>query len=108
MPFISAGDLPDPGIEHASPELAGRFFTTKPPGKPPPLRILLHNPINIITISVRAAQKEIKFKDFPGGPVDPPLETRTDSPGETPEVPQYPFRHWRGILRFRHRLHTRS
>ena len=37
-----------------------------------------------------------------------PLETRTDSPGETPEVPQDPCQHWRGILRFRHRLHTRS
>ena len=32
----------------------------------------------------------------------PPLETRTDSPGETPEVPQDPCQHWRGILRFRH------
>ena len=50
--------------------IAGRFFTTKPLGKPLPPRILLHNPINITTISVRAAQKEIKFKDFPGGPVD--------------------------------------
>ena len=30
--FPSPGDLPDPGIElHA---LAGRFFTTEPPGKP--------------------------------------------------------------------------
>ena len=38
----------------------------------------------------------------------PPLETRTDSPGETPEIPQAPCQHWRGILRFRHRLHTRS
>ena len=38
----------------------------------------------------------------------PPFETRTDSPGETPEVPQDPCHHWRGILRFRHRLHTRS
>ena len=38
----------------------------------------------------------------------PPLETRTDSPGETPEVPQDPCQHWRGILRFLHRLHTRS
>ena len=31
------GDFPDPGIEPespASPELAGRFFTTEPPGKP--------------------------------------------------------------------------
>ena len=38
----------------------------------------------------------------------PQLETRTDSPGETPEVPQDICQHWRGILRFRHRLHTRS
>ena len=40
--------------------------------------------------------------------VHPPLETRTDYPGETPEVPQDPCQHWGGILRFRHRLHTRS
>ena len=38
----------------------------------------------------------------------PPLERRTDSPGETPEVPQDPCQHWRGILRFGHLLHTRS
>ena len=38
----------------------------------------------------------------------PRLETRTDSPGETPEVPQDPCQHWRGMLRFRHLLHTRS
>ncbi|KAI4550403.1 hypothetical protein MJT46_018568 [Ovis ammon polii x Ovis aries] len=31
----------------------------------------------------------------------PAFETRTDSPGETPEVPQDPCQHWRGILRFR-------
>ena len=28
----------------------------------------------------------------------PPLEPRTDSPAETPEVPQDPCQHWRGIL----------
>ena len=39
--------------------------------------------------------------------VHAPLETRTDSPGETPEVPQDPCQHWRGILRFRHPLLTR-
>ena len=27
--------IPDPGITPASPALAGRFFTTVPPGKPP-------------------------------------------------------------------------
>ena len=37
LPFPSPGDLPDPGIEPMSPEshaLAGRSFTTVPPGKP--------------------------------------------------------------------------
>ena len=37
LPFPSPGDLPRPRIEPVSlvsPELAGRFFTTEPPGKP--------------------------------------------------------------------------
>ena len=37
LPCPPLGDLPDPGIEPMSPEspvLAGRFFTTEPPGKP--------------------------------------------------------------------------
>ena len=37
LPFPSPGDLSYPGIECvslASPELAGKFFTTVPPGKP--------------------------------------------------------------------------
>ena len=37
LPFLSPGDLPDPGIKPtslASSALAGRFFTTEPPGKP--------------------------------------------------------------------------
>ena len=37
LPFPSPGDFPDPGIEPKSlisPALAGRFFTTEPPGKP--------------------------------------------------------------------------
>ena len=38
----------------------------------------------------------------------PPLETGIDFPGETPEVPQDPCQQRTGILRFRHRLHTRS
>ena len=36
LPFLSPGDLPDPGIEPTSPvspALAGRFFSTEPPGK---------------------------------------------------------------------------
>ena len=34
LPFPSPGDFPDPGIEPASPALAGGFSTTEPPGKP--------------------------------------------------------------------------
>ena len=34
LPFPSTGDLPDPGIEAASPALAGELFSTEPPGKP--------------------------------------------------------------------------
>ena len=34
--FPPPGDLPDPGMEPRSPELAGEFFTTGPPGKTDP------------------------------------------------------------------------
>ena len=34
LPFPSPGDLPNPEIEPVSPALAGRLFTTEPPGKP--------------------------------------------------------------------------
>jgi len=33
FPFPSPGDLPNPGIKPTFPALAGRFFTTDPPGK---------------------------------------------------------------------------
>ena len=35
LPFPPPGDLPDPGIKSVSSTLAGRFFTTVPPEKPP-------------------------------------------------------------------------
>ena len=38
-PFPSPGDLPEPGVELASPALAGGFFTTdSPPGKSLPVK----------------------------------------------------------------------
>jgi len=33
LPFPPPGDLPNPGMESASPAFAGGFFTTEPPGK---------------------------------------------------------------------------
>ena len=38
LPFPSPGDLPHPGTEPESPALAGIFFTTETPGKPPKAR----------------------------------------------------------------------
>ena len=35
LPFPFPGDLPNRGIQPSSPALAGRLFTTEPPGKPP-------------------------------------------------------------------------
>ena len=34
LPCSSPGDFSDPGMEPMKPALAGRFFTTEPPGKP--------------------------------------------------------------------------
>ena len=42
LPFLSTEDLPDPWIEPMSPALAGRFFTTEPPGKPKHYRDTFH------------------------------------------------------------------
>ena len=34
QPFTSPGDLPNPGVEPASPALTDGSFTTEPPGSP--------------------------------------------------------------------------
>ena len=34
LPSPLPRDLPDPGIKHTSPAVAGGFFATEPPGKP--------------------------------------------------------------------------
>ena len=44
LPFPTPGDLPNPGIEPASPKVAGKFFTTEPPGS---TMVLLYRKIRI-------------------------------------------------------------
>ena len=46
LPCPPPGDLPDPGTKPVSPTLAGRFFTTEPPGKPPRLVYLERNEVS--------------------------------------------------------------
>ena len=43
LPFPSPGGFPHPGIQPKSPALAGGFLTTKPPGKPIALSMVLSN-----------------------------------------------------------------
>ena len=53
LPIPTPGDLPNPGIKpssHVSPALAGRFFTTAPPGKPLSLFTIFFSPLTSITI----------------------------------------------------------
>ena len=55
-----------------------------------------------IPLSTRREARHCSYSSGEKRTCMPPLETRTDSPGETPEVPQNPCQHWRGILWFRH------
>ena len=57
LPFPSPGDLPKPGIESASPVLAGGFFTAEPPGKPKP-------DLSLTQIKIRNRLKDIYSRLF--------------------------------------------
>ena len=66
LPFAFPGHLPNLGIEPVSPALAGRFFTTEPPGKPkmiyPSTSIQVNGPVHSIYplgISVKALGQNI-------------------------------------------------
>ena len=59
LPFPSPGDLPDPGVEPASPALAGRFFTAEPPRKPSVLYILAGA---IIDVSQKASPTAMEVR----------------------------------------------
>ena len=64
LPFPSPGDLPKPGIESASPVLAGGFFTAKPPGKPKPDLSLTHKNQKWIKRYIQQAVQRTLFKQI--------------------------------------------
>ena len=68
----------------------------KPRGK---TRNPLINPTGKLTLLLMLGRK---------AHVHAPIGDEDDSPVETPVVPQDPCQHWRGNLRFGHRLQTRS
>ena len=53
LPFPSPGDLPDPGMEPASPALAGGFFTTELPGSPF-MKYSLCNPVSAAPTTIQS------------------------------------------------------
>ena len=58
LPFPTAGELLDPGIEPtslSSPALAGEFFTTAPPGKPDNGILLSHKRKEILPFELKQA-----------------------------------------------------
>ena len=52
LPLPPPSDLLDPGIEPASPALAGRFSTTEPPGEPRTPRRIFKNLIGKIKLFI--------------------------------------------------------
>ena len=90
MPFHNPKNLPNPGIELlslGSPALAGRFFTTEPPGKPslalqlssalPFLWILWHLPVPYYTLVLTDSPGDSLAEECMGGqgPLDSVLRT---------------------------------
>ena len=64
LPFAPPGDLPDPGIKlmtPASPALAGRFFTTAPPGLGFKLRCVWFWSSGLLHYFSKAEEPEIKL-----------------------------------------------
>jgi len=58
LPFPSPGDLPHLGIKLDSATLAGKFFTTEPPGKPLGVRKVFLE--NIIVCSVLEGVADVR------------------------------------------------
>ena len=57
FPFLSSGDLPDPGIEPGSPALWADYLPSEPPGKPPSKQTSKHKSNN--EKDYREKQKQI-------------------------------------------------
>ena len=58
LPFSPPGDLPDPGVETASPALVRRFFPTESPGKPVNFRDKEVN-IHLILVAVHRVTPQV-------------------------------------------------
>ena len=67
LPFLTPGDLPDPGMEPTSPALVGRFFTTEPPGKPlGPYALGKNAFLKQVGVNLRSV-RNLSFYAFEGG-----------------------------------------
>ena len=62
LPFPTTRDLPHPEIEPVSPSLAGRFFTTVPPGKSLPKSVPRSKSLNLS--ETRILKKQMGILSF--------------------------------------------
>ena len=94
LPFPSPEDLPDPGIKSTSPALlavsfiAGRFFTTEPPGLGAGLN---HSQTSFSGIHIDSKSYELtlnitSFRDFLGCPVVKTLSFNAEGGGSIPDL----------------------
>ena len=84
LPFPAAGDLPNPGIKPTSPVLAGRCFTTEPPGKPHIPWCTVQTP-HITKVSISPTFLRVVWTDFISSGSSSPY--RTQSPGSSEAGP---------------------
>ena len=76
MPCPPPGDLPDPGIEPASPAFAGRFFATTTPGRCVCVYVYI---CNIYIMCVYIYICKVHTTEMP--PAEAPLSARSGAPG---------------------------
>ena len=60
LPCPLPGGLPDPEIEHASPALAGRFFTSEPPGN----QDVAREQLTIFTVLILIETSDLRFLEM--------------------------------------------
>ena len=66
LPFPFSGDLPNPGIELASPALADRFFTAEPPVKLQKSGLIVIVPL-ICTLTIQGQYPVLSHPESPQG-----------------------------------------
>ena len=99
--LCSMWDLPGPGIEPVSPELAGRFWSTVPPGKPGGFHFIC----NVYSVAFNYLRTNANVCSFwvVGMLVLPPFIVKNCTKKSYVEIWNFESEPWRSSLRFAQR-----